>query len=566
MRVAAVAVGLAAASLAAVPAVGAGRAGPVIKSFSPLSGVIGTRVQIKGSGFSRVRAVEFGGSRAAFRVRGAGKITASVPAAASSGRITVVTRSGTARSSRTFAVRAGLRLSAGGGPPDSPVTVQGAGFGSAERVTVDFGGSALAVTRTTRRGQFGPVAITVPATAVAGRHWISASGARSARHARSQYTVRFDNWTQFRFSPGLAGWNQGETVLSRANVGKLTQRWNLASAGYVYSSPAVIGNSVYEATGEDSLDAVNAVTGKLEWSFSTGPSTANDNSSPAVAGGTVYVGSFFGTLYAVNAATGKLKWSYSLPGAPALDDVHSPAVVGGVVYDTTDGGYVFALNASTGAKLWTNLLTNQGIGDAGPAVANGDIYVGGAHDIYALKASTGHQVWHFTTGDSVQTSPAVSAGVVYAGSDDDHVYALNATTGKKIWSSDPSGVTNAINDRINSSAGVADGLVYVGCGNGNLYALHASSGKVAWSFQVSPGDGIGFSSPAIANGVVYVGSVGGGIDALNSASGHLLWSGTINAVVDSSPAVANGAVVVGSEADGIFSFALTSSIASASGA
>lgn len=72
--------------------------------------------------------------------------------------------------------------------------------------------------------------------------------------------------------------------------------------------------------------------------------------------------------------------------------------------------------------------------------------------------------------------------------------------------------------------------------------------------------------PAIANGVVYVGSVSGGIDALNSASGHLLWSGTINAVVDSSPAVANGAVVVGSEADGIFSFALTSSIASASGA
>ena len=131
MRVAAVAVGLAAASLAAVPAVGAGRTGPVIKSFSPLSGVIGTRIQIKGSGFSRVRAVEFGGSRAAFRVHGAGKITASIPAAASSGRITVVTRSGAARSSRTFVVRAGLRLSASGGPPDSPATVQGAGFGSA---------------------------------------------------------------------------------------------------------------------------------------------------------------------------------------------------------------------------------------------------------------------------------------------------------------------------------------------------------------------------------------------------------------------------------------------------
>ena len=43
-------------------------------------------------------------------------------------------------------------------------------------------------------------------------------------------------------------------------------------------------------------------------------------------------------------------------------------------------------------------------------------------------------LWSYETGDSVLSSPAVSGGVVYVGSDDSDVYALDASTGDLIWS------------------------------------------------------------------------------------------------------------------------------------
>src|SRR5579884_2368956 len=42
--------------------------------------------------------------------------------------------------------------------------------------------------------------------------------------------------------------------------------------------------------------------------------------------------------------------------------------------------------------------------------------------------------WHYTTGGPIFfASPTVSNGIVYTGSDDQHLYAVNATTGALIW-------------------------------------------------------------------------------------------------------------------------------------
>ena len=42
-------------------------------------------------------------------------------------------------------------------------------------------------------------------------------------------------------------------------------------------------------------------------------------------------------------------------------------------------------------------------------------------------------IWKYTAGNSIASSPAVSNGVVYIGSDDKNLYALNATSGDKLW-------------------------------------------------------------------------------------------------------------------------------------
>jgi outer membrane protein assembly factor BamB len=52
------------------------------------------------------------------------------------------------------------------------------------------------------------------------------------------------------------------------------------------------------------------------------------------------------------------------------------------------------------------------------------VYLGSGFNLYALNAGTGALLWTYTTGDGVQSSPAVANGVVYASSDDHKVYAF----------------------------------------------------------------------------------------------------------------------------------------------
>ena len=49
--------------------------------------------------------------------------------------------------------------------------------------------------------------------------------------------------------------------------------------------------------------------------------------------------------------------------------------------------------------------------------------------LYALDAHSGRQFWIFAAAGWVESSPAVSGGVVYVGSNDGRLYALDAHTG-----------------------------------------------------------------------------------------------------------------------------------------
>jgi outer membrane protein assembly factor BamB len=99
----------------------------------------------------------------------------------------------------------------------------------------------------------------------------------------------------------------------------------------------------------------------------------------------------------------------------------------------------------------------------------------GRHQRWLLDAADGHELeragcggskqrWAFRTGGSVFSTPAVADGVVYVGSDDNHLYAVDAVTGKKRWAF-------RTGSGVESSPAVVGGVVYVGSKDSMLYAL-----------------------------------------------------------------------------------------------
>ncbi len=80
---------------------------PTITSFLPTSGPAGTLVTISGSGFTGATSVAFNGVAAPFTVVSSSTITATVPAGATSGPVSVAGPNGTAQSSGSFTVTSG---------------------------------------------------------------------------------------------------------------------------------------------------------------------------------------------------------------------------------------------------------------------------------------------------------------------------------------------------------------------------------------------------------------------------------------------------------------------------
>ena len=116
-----------------------------LASFSPASGMPGTVVTLKGTGFLGTTAVLLGTvAVTGFTVVDAATITFSVPAAAQTGAITVTSPTGTATSSTQFAVVAApataptiTSFSPASALPGAVVTVTGTNFTGATNVTVN---------------------------------------------------------------------------------------------------------------------------------------------------------------------------------------------------------------------------------------------------------------------------------------------------------------------------------------------------------------------------------------------------------------------------------------------
>jgi len=105
---------------------------PVVASFTPVNGPVGTQVTISGNSFFAVSAVSFNGTPATtFRVNSENQIQATVPSTAITGKIGVANSAGTGLSNGNFLVTkspAIFLINPKTGPEDTEVTITGTNF------------------------------------------------------------------------------------------------------------------------------------------------------------------------------------------------------------------------------------------------------------------------------------------------------------------------------------------------------------------------------------------------------------------------------------------------------
>lgn len=199
-----------------------------------------------------------------------------------------------------------------------------------------------------------------------------------------------------------------------------------------------------------------------------------------------------------------------------------------------------------------------------PAIVAGVVYAGtrdengeGNSAVHAVSQVTGKKLWSYTVPSSVHGSIAVSGGIVYVPTLRGTLFALDAKTGTLLWRNDPQGAPEGNNQRTYGYYGVtvADGKVlfpyqtrFGEAAAGILLALDARTGQRIWASPMA-GNTMSDGTPAVADGRVYVGNQDGSVViAYDLKTGQKLWTGTdtLGGWQDGIPSAADGRVFIGS--------------------
>ncbi len=342
-------------------------------------------------------------------------------------------------------------------------------------------------------------------------------------------------WPELQANPSGTG-----LTASGLHGPSLDRLWTAKVPAVTFGSPVLSDDTVYIASVNGTLTALDRTDGTVRWTASVG---SGQRGTPVVHGDSVLVTTGDrGTLVSLSAADGSQEWSYALGGD--LPTYGAPTVVDGVAYlavGVGEVGAVHAVDADTGEGLWRTEI-GGGI-FFGPAVAEG-LAVAASTDertVTALDTATGEVVWTHE-GDHVSLSlPAIADGRVLIGtSTPDYtsggLLALDLATGEELWHAQGHGDTQG------SSPVLYDHLAIIGShSSGAVAAYDVATGERVWHHLV--GTAVTSSTAATSSGLVLGGAQDSSVWALDATSGERLWTDTMPASVLSSTAVAEGTAV-----------------------
>lgn len=276
-------------------------------------------------------------------------------------------------------------------------------------------------------------------------------------------------------------------------------RYRFASNAEVQRQPTLVGDILYAINSNDTILALDRVSGKLIWTQHRAPAMGMEilgHSGVLVWQDRVFAGFSDGIVMSFDRMTGAERWqpvdltaevSQGLDGMATYLDVDTTPILGSIdgiptIYVASITGGVFALEAQTGAEIWSNssvVGTNQlariaepahPAMDAGPEVPAREVLIAasGTTGLCGLDPSSGAVLWKSALPVGGYTSITPMQGVLLASASQLGVFLLSPLDGRLI---DGIGVV----DGVAAEAGVHGNRAFVLTNGGRLLALHVAS-------------------------------------------------------------------------------------------
>jgi len=256
------------------------------------------------------------------------------------------------------------------------------------------------------------------------------------------------------------------TQITRDNVRNLELQWvlqvrSLTGSDKFEATPLVVDGVMYTVRPPNEVVALDAVTGRIFWTYTHTPSNqarvccGRVNRGLAILGNSLFMGTIDGRLLALSASTGEVLWNvqvakpesgYALTLAPLV--IKDKVIVGPAGGEYGIRGFIAAYDAQTGKEVW-RFNTIPGPGEPGHETWGGDSWTRG-----------GGSIW--TTGS--------------------YDPELNLT----YW-----GVGNPAPDW-NGDSRPGDNLY-----TESVVALDADTGKLKWHYQFTPHDEFDYDSTQV---------------------------------------------------------------------
>jgi hypothetical protein len=259
----------------------------------------------------------------------------------------------------------------------------------------------------------------------------------------------------------------------------------------ITATPVVANGFVYTPDANGIMTAYTVDEGQPAWQFKTGGAIY---SSPILVGNTLYFGSDDDFLYALNAQSGDLVWKSNERGKPMplSDDAKaSPCYYNGVVYINSSDMKLWAFQADTGRLIWQSRVGAPSI-DISPVANNGRVYLAAGSTMYQFRLRGGQsrafplQEW---VGNDITTTPIVTEKFWFFGDRDGFFHAFTAA-GRPAKNVDGQDWKVKLEGRPQGTPVMTSDTIYVTTDKGFVFGLDLAKGKVTWTYRTEAPKGM----------------------------------------------------------------------------